>query len=219
MGKARRSDLENKKNLIELLLYFGHGNEEMKRKNDEEVLEALQPPPNLKHLGIHQCRGNNVHPHWMMSLTDLRILTLSHCISCEHLPLLGKLPSLEQLYFYSMGNVKRVDDQFLGVEIDHDRASSFVVAFPKLKMVQFWDMYVLTEWDYGVTIKGEIMPRLSSLSIAPCPTLRSLPDHLLQKTILKKLEIWGCPNLEKLYKNDTGDHWHKISRILNIIID
>ena len=33
-----------------LLLYFGHGNEERKRKKDEEVLEALQPPPNLKHL-------------------------------------------------------------------------------------------------------------------------------------------------------------------------
>ncbi|XP_024033615.1 putative disease resistance protein At3g14460 [Citrus clementina] len=196
----KSSELENKKNLIDLLLYFGHGNEERKRKKDEEVLEALQPPPNLKHLGIHQYRGNNVHPHWMMSLTDLRILTLSHCINCEHLPPLGKLPSLEQLYFYSMGSVKRVGDEFLGVESDHGRASSSVVAFPKLKTIQFWDMYVLKEWDYGDTIKGEIMPRLSSLCIARCPTLRALPDHLLQTTTLQKLEIWGCPNLQKQYR-------------------
>lgn len=160
-----------------------------------------------------------MHPHWMMSLTDLRILTLSHCINCEHLPPLGKLPSLKQLYFYSMGSVKRVGDEFLGVESDHGRASSSVVAFPKLKTIQFWEMYVLKEWDYGDTIKGEIMPRLSSLCIARCPTLRALPDHLLQTTTLQKLEIGGCPNLQKLYKNDTGDHWHKISHIPNITID
>lgn len=118
-----------------------------------------------------------------------------------------------------MGSVKRVGDEFLGVESDHGRASSSVVAFPKLKTIQFWEMYVLKEWDYGVTIKGEIMPRLSSLSIARCPTLRALPDHLLQTTTLQKLEIGGCPNLQKLYKNDTGDHWHKISHIPNITID
>ncbi|KAH9754927.1 hypothetical protein KPL71_015597 [Citrus sinensis] len=147
VGEARRAELEKKKNLIELGLHFDHirdGDEEQagRRENeedeDERLLEALGPPPNLKELRIHEYRGrrNVVPKNWVMSLTNLRVLHLRWCSNCEHLPPLGKLPSLEDLEILGMGSVKRVGNEFLGVERDTDGSS--VIAFPKLKELRFW---------------------------------------------------------------------------------
>ncbi|KAH9689190.1 hypothetical protein KPL70_015415 [Citrus sinensis] len=80
-GEARRAELEKKKNLSHLELYF-------EEDEDERLLEALGPPPNLKKLEIHKYRGrrNVVPKNWIMSLTNLRVLRLWGCRNCEHLP-------------------------------------------------------------------------------------------------------------------------------------
>ncbi|KAH9776100.1 hypothetical protein KPL71_006603 [Citrus sinensis] len=170
-GEARRAELEKKKNLVELELHFDHlrdGDEEQagRRENeedeDERLLEALGPPPNLKYLEINEYIGrrNVVPKNWVMSLTNLRVLRLRWCINCEHLPPLGKLPSLEDLEIDGMWGVKRVGNEFLGVESDTDGSS--VIAFPRLKQLRFANMAELEEWDCGTAIKGEIiiMPHL-----------------------------------------------------------
>ncbi|KAH9689183.1 hypothetical protein KPL70_015409 [Citrus sinensis] len=167
-GEARRAELEKKKYLVELGLYFDQaGRREIEEDEDERLLEALGPPPNLKRLEIYNYRGRrNVVPiNWFMSLTNLRDLSLSWSRNCEHLPPLGKLPSLESLHIEGMNSVKRVGNEFLGVESDTDGSS--VIAFPKLKLLEFWVMEELEEWDLGTAIKEEIiiMPRLSSLII------------------------------------------------------
>ena len=228
-GEARRAELEKKKNLVELELHFDHlrdGDEEQagRRENeedeDERLLEALGPPPNLKKLRINGYRGRrNVVPiNWFMSLTNLRDLSLSWSRNCEHLPPLGKLKSLESLLIYGMQSVKRVGNEFLGVESDTDGSS--VIAFPKLKQLKFLNMLELEEWDCGTAMKGEIiiMPRLSSLTIWSCRKLKALPDHLLQKTTLQKLEIFYCPILEERCRKETGEDWPLIRHIPKISI-
>ncbi|KAH9689128.1 hypothetical protein KPL70_015375 [Citrus sinensis] len=224
-GEARRAELEKKKNLSDLELQFGHlrdGDEEQagRRENeedeDERLLEALGPLPNLKRLEIYQYRGrrNVVPKNWIMSLTNLRDLSLFWWRNCEHLPPLGKLPSLESLLIYGMESVKRVGNEFLGVESDTDGFS--VIAFPKLKELTFDYMEELEEWDLGTAIKEEIiiMPRLSSLTIWSCRKLKALPDHVLQKSTLQKLEIlWGCHILEERCRKETGEDWPKIRHI------
>ncbi|KAH9754934.1 hypothetical protein WN944_007502 [Citrus x changshan-huyou] len=229
-GEARRAELEKKKNLFDLELDFDNlrdGDEEQagRRENeedeDERLLDALGPPPNLKELHIHEYRGrrNVVPKNWVMSLTNLRVLHLFECRNCEHLPPLGKLTSLEDLYIAGMKSVKRVGNEFLGVESDTDGSS--VIAFPKLKRLRFWSMSELEEWDLGTAIKGEIiiMPRLSSLSIQSCRELKALPDHLLQKSTLQNLEIWGaCHILQERNREETGEDWPMIRHIPDIYI-
>ncbi|KAH9689104.1 hypothetical protein KPL70_015357 [Citrus sinensis] len=229
-GEARRAELEKKKYLVELELYFDHlrdGDEELagRRENeedeDERLLEALGPPPNLKKLRINGYRGRrNVVPiNWFMSLTNLKDLSLFWWRNCEHLPPLGKLPSLEGLLIGGMLGVKRVGNEFLGVESDTDGSS--VIAFPKLKQLEFRFIKELEEWDFGTAMKGEIiiMPRLSRLTILRCPKLKALPDHLLQKSTLQNLEIFGeCPILQERYREETGDDWPKIRHIPKISI-
>ncbi|XP_024040570.1 putative disease resistance protein RGA1 [Citrus clementina] len=229
-GEARRAELEKKKNLLKLGLHFGHsrdgdeeraGRRENEEDEDERLLEALGPSPNLKKLRIDEYRGRrNVVPiNWFMSLTNLTVLFLFGWRNCEHLPPLGKLPSLESLHILGMENVKRVGNEFLGVEGDTDGCS--VIAFPKLKLLRFRYMEELEEWDLGTAIKEEIiiMPRLSSLTISSCPKLKALPDHLLQKTTLQELYIRRCYILEERYREETGEDWPKIRHIPNIEIE
>ncbi|GAY49174.1 hypothetical protein CUMW_117230 [Citrus unshiu] len=65
-GEARRAELEKKKSLLKLGLHFGHsrdgdeeraGRRENEEDEDERLLEALGPPPNLKKLRIDEYRG------------------------------------------------------------------------------------------------------------------------------------------------------------------
>ena len=117
-----------------------------------------------------------------------------------------------------MKSVKRVGNEFLGVESDTDGSS--VIAFPKLKHLKFYDMEEMEKWDYGTAIKGEIiiMPRLSSLQILRCLKLKALPDHLLQKTTLQELWISGCPILKERCRKETGEDWPNIRHIPKISI-
>ena len=127
VGEAKRLELDKKKYLSYLRLEFDkkkEGEETRKNEDDQLLLEALRPPLDLKELEIRYYRGNTVFPSWMASLTNLKSLHLHRCENCEQLPPLGKLPSLENLYIWHMESVKRVGDEFLGIESDHHDSSS-----------------------------------------------------------------------------------------------
>ncbi|KAH9750803.1 hypothetical protein KPL71_014018 [Citrus sinensis] len=226
VGEAKRLELDKKKYLFSLTLEFDkteRGGERRKNEDDQLLLEALRPPLDLKELEIRYYRGNTVFPSWMASLTNLKSLHLHRCENCEQLPPLGKLPSLENLYIWRMESVKRVGDEFLGIESDHhdsSSSSSVTIAFPKLKSLTIYSMLELEEWDYEITRTGNtvinIMPRLSSLTIVDCTTLKALPDHIHQTTTLKELSIFMCWLLNKRYRKGKGEDWPKISHIPNL---
>ncbi|KAL5824581.1 hypothetical protein ACOSQ3_020644 [Xanthoceras sorbifolium] len=183
------------------------------RRKDSAVLEALQPPPNLESLSIRLCRSITLSPHWMLSLTQLKSLTLKSCFKCEHLPPLGKLPLLESLCIFNMKSVKRVGNEFLGVEnMDTSSSSESVIAFPKLKNLKIQHMDNWEDWEYEITGDITIMPSLSSLYICLCHKLKSLPDHLLHATSLKGLDIYSCPILAECYSVERGENCSRISK-------
>ncbi|KAL9450557.1 hypothetical protein AB3S75_012310 [Citrus x aurantiifolia] len=155
----------------------------------------------------------------LQNSSSLNVDHLDGWLLLTHLPPLGKLPSLEDLEVCRMESVKRVGHEFLGVESDTDGSS--VIAFPKLKHLKFYDMEELEEWDYGTAIKGEIiiMPRLSFLEIGGCRKLKALPDLLLQKTTLQRLEIHGCPIFEQRCRKETGANWPMLRHTPDIFID
>ncbi|KAH9751809.1 hypothetical protein KPL71_014444 [Citrus sinensis] len=213
LDEAERLQLYNKKNLLRLRLQFGGvldgEGEEGRRKNiekDKQLLEALQPPLNVEELWIISYRGK-IFPKWLTSLTNLRELTLSSCVNCEHLPPLGKLP-LEKLKLWKLKSVKRVGNEFLGIEENSEddpsssSSSSSVIAFPKLKSLEISVMTELEEWNYRITRKENIsiMPRLSLLSIQFCHKLKVLPDYIVETKTLRRLIINDCRILEERYR-------------------
>lgn len=119
-----------------------------------------------------------------------------------------------------MRRLKRVGDEFLGIERNSRWSSSSVVAFLKLKSLTLNNMMEWEEWDYGVTRNKEediaIMPCLNSLTIGHCPKIKALPYHLFH--CLEEFKIISCPILGGYYREGTGEDWPKISHIPNIII-
>ncbi|KAL5787449.1 hypothetical protein ACOSP7_004398 [Xanthoceras sorbifolium] len=218
-SEARKFEIRNKKNILEMGFGF-NGSDSM---NNEAILEALQPHPNLKFLRIAEYSGNTVFPDWMVLLTNLRMIKLYECINCEHFPPLGKLSSLESIQIAKMHKVKRLGNEFLGIECENTSSSSLVI-FPKLKHLVFYNMKEWEEWDFVIGREGEddrvtIMPSLHSLEIDSCPKLKVLPKQLLQRAALTYLFIGGCPLLSERYRKGTGENWTDISHIPIIKID
>ncbi|XP_044496550.1 putative disease resistance protein RGA1 [Mangifera indica] len=208
---------KNKEKLDRLHLEFYKSEEEERLGEDDElILKTLQLPPNLENLLISRYRGNTVPSTNWMTLTKLEVLTLRACSNCKHLHHLGNLPFLELLDLTAMSSVKKVDDDFWGVESETSSSSSLCVHFPKLTHFNFWDTREWEEWDCKVE---EFMPCLAILSIVRCPKLKALPDGLLQRATLKQLDFSESPILTERYNKETGEDWPKISHIPYIEID
>ncbi|XVF79412.1 hypothetical protein PTKIN_Ptkin14bG0220500 [Pterospermum kingtungense] len=216
--------------LRKLTLRFDGDN--LRPENEAFAVEALQPPPSIESLVIESPRGPTFFPSWMMSLKMLKSVSFFTCDKWESLPPMGKLPSLESLIIVLMDKVKKVGEEFLGIETG-DSSSSVIVAFPNLKTLVFWEMGEWEEWEYDYEkisrsrggqedsscITIDIMPRLQSLSIFDCPKLKALPRHLLQNTpTINELEIGDCPFLEERFEEGRGEDWPYISNIPNITI-
>ncbi|KAK2654771.1 hypothetical protein Ddye_014627 [Dipteronia dyeriana] len=219
VSEAQRIQLKNMKNIFKLELGFG-GSDSV---NNEAIIEALQPPPNLQGLKISWYAGSTVLPNWIMSLTNLRSIDLFEWINCEQLPPLGKVSSLESIVIRRMKSVKRVGIEILGLESDGITLSSSslsVSAFPKLKSLYFNDMEEWKEWDFEIEDDNiTIMPSLRLLEIDDCPKLKVLPKQIFRMAPLENLRIDRCPILSDLYRERTGENWSDISHIPNIEID
>ena len=77
------------------------------------------------------------------------------------------------------------------------------------------------ENDNGIVtnpIITKIMPRLQFLEIIVCHELKSLPNYLLTAPSLKNLKICKSRLLQERYHAVTGEDWHKISHISDIML-
>ncbi|KAH9665305.1 hypothetical protein KPL70_020294 [Citrus sinensis] len=223
-SKVAEAKLKNKVNLRGLCLNFENHAEGERIKEDEKVLDAAQPPEYLMRLEIRDYRGSTF-PSWIDLLSRLTILSLKDWTNCEQLPPLGNLPSLESLSLFSMGSVRKVGNEFLGIK---SGIASSVTYFPRLKSLKFVNMEEWGDWECEM---ANVMPCLCSLSFVYCPELKALPgiflsqeENRLEKNpnliTPKELKINWCPLLKERYdKRSGGKEWGKISRIPSIMIN
>ncbi|CAN0897585.1 Putative disease resistance protein RGA1 [Linum grandiflorum] len=195
---------------------------------DEELFEAVRPSTNLEELIIRRYMGASVFPRWMVSLSNLTRLSFYGCYKVQYLPHLGGLPSLEELLFCHMDEVKKVGVELL---LGHEQQQQCpdVKAFPRLTVLKFQWMKEWEEWDDTMLSSPSVMPRLSCLNLYNCKRLKKLPDAILQKQTLERLDVDACNSLES-FRNWEADKneppevvlshvWHKISHIPTIIFD
>ncbi|KAL4629235.1 hypothetical protein ACB092_05G294100 [Castanea dentata] len=266
---AIENTLKKKNHLRHLFLYFNtleevkrfvKGEEEKEEEEEEEteeerrrkmekdvaILNALEPPPCLESLVIgFFYKGTTMYPNWMMSkLTYLKRLFIGYCPNLKLLPSLGKLPLLEELYIQFNPKIRKVGDEFLGIDIEEEELSESsknnnnkdIIIFPNLRSLTFDELEEWEEWT-GIEDEDEeeekdnsanafvtnntpnikIMPLLQSLDIGGCGNLKCLPDYL-RNTPLQELKIGRCPILEQRCERGIGDSWPNISHIPNIKI-
>ncbi|KAL5543337.1 hypothetical protein UlMin_007121 [Ulmus minor] len=174
--------LKNKKNLSELALEWEGQSDERDTRQEEKVLEALQPHANLKKLFISKYGGTRF-PEWVGDSLFSKIETvhLNNCKDCLFLPALGRLPSLKELKIRGFHRLGTIDDGFYGNDSP----------FKSLEVLHFEDM---PEWKRWSVIE---VPRLKELKLRLCPKLvGSLPDS----NTLTILDINKCQSLDFLEK-------------------
>ncbi|KAF4347030.1 hypothetical protein F8388_003310 [Cannabis sativa] len=203
VGEAEKISLGNMKELLELSLNFrvfdgSSVEEEANPQNEDMILEALKPHPNLKLLTISQYHGAKF-PSWMTSLINLKYLSLVGFDNCETLPPLGKLPCLESLQLSIFSSVKYIGIEFWGT--NHEEEDSF----PKLRKLWFNYFSQWKKWEGSKTTaaaaatssssRSKVMPCLRSLRITYCRSLEALPGFL-RMTPLEELRIGDSAILE-----------------------
>jgi len=236
-NEVKKAEMKSKKHLTRLDLFF-QSRTDREKINDDEVLEALEPPPNIYSLVIGYYQG--VIPVFPSCFNKLRVVELFKWGKIGNLPPLGKLSSLEELIINGMECVGKVGRGFLGLGVDGEdgedsdisigemtSSSNTIITFPKLKSLSFYLMEEWEEWEGGeggnedktnISISTIIMPSLRSLTIWGCPKLKALPDYVLQSTTLEQLEIYESPILEEEFEAG-GKGWPNASHTPNITIN
>ncbi|CDP20587.1 unnamed protein product [Coffea canephora] len=187
---ANQAKLFEKPDLSRLVFEWKRGD----RNNcEEDVLEGLQPHPNLQKLEIDSFMGNKF-PQWIINLPKLVTLWIENCHRCSELPSLGQLPSLKRLYLNRLYLIRSVGDEFYASG-SSTRRQKF---FPALEELCVEHMGNLVEWEGLTTISDKMFQScrsLRSLSVERCPNLVSFSLNLQETPSLEEFGLVDCPKL------------------------
>ncbi|CDP21967.1 unnamed protein product, partial [Coffea canephora] len=187
---------------------------------DEDVLEGLQPHPNLQELGIQYFMGN-ILPQWLINLPKLVELQLEDCKRCSELPSLGQLPSLKRLYLESLDNIRFIGDEFYVngqkcplpclEELSIQFCDKMFESCPSLRslLVEWCPNLVSASTLRELYLRGlpcsESLPHqlqylttLTSLTLFDFGGIDVLPDWIGNLVSLETLELWLCKKLQSL---------------------
>ncbi|KAL9156948.1 hypothetical protein ABFS82_09G113900 [Erythranthe guttata] len=190
---AREAELRKKMHIQELQISFcGSIREGRDQSVWMDIINALEPHPNLKNLCIWDYKGSRL-PGWIESpLNQLRSIFLDGCEYISSLPALGKLPCLESFVMQSNCRLQFIGREFLGIETRGDQnveASSTetvsinTIGFPKLQELAICDCSEWKEWEditreiFFVAIT--LMPCLTKLAIRNCDGLTDRSCHIV----------------------------------------
>ncbi|KAH7833443.1 hypothetical protein Vadar_006376 [Vaccinium darrowii] len=177
---AKEANLVGKNNLRVMELIWECHDESESQENVEELLEALEPCPNLEKLVIENYYGTHL-PRWMTDLKKIVHIELQNCNNCSKLPPFGQLPLLRRLLISGMDKVEYIYDDFPD--------GGPVRGFPSLEILEMDDLSNLK----GLSRKDgkELFPLLQKMKIRYCPNLSF--RHL---SLLKSLSVvGGCTNV------------------------
>ena len=152
--EAKTANLAEKPKVHKLGFHWSWQRKWEGNNNDEDVLEGLQPHPNLKSLEIGNFNGEKF-PLWLLGSDNIRggLLLFNHlleirlryCRKCEKITTLGHLPSLKVLEIKGMDNVRCIGTEFYssynGEGTSNSRGGSGrTVLFPALEELVLDDM-------------------------------------------------------------------------------
>ncbi|KAK9083026.1 hypothetical protein Scep_029497 [Stephania cephalantha] len=184
---AKEANLISKENLSCLELSWWT---EVKNIDHEAIIEALQPPSNIKELRVEGYPGVEL-PNWMKNIGNFVHLTEME---------LHELPNLEELP-WTNGLTPTVSLQVLKLEF-----------FPKLttpggaglaNLTSLRELHI-TACDSLTSLPKLGISSLVILKISSCEAMYSVSEGLQHLTSLQELFFWVCPELE--FSAECFDH-------------
>ncbi|XP_027181826.1 putative disease resistance protein RGA1 [Coffea eugenioides] len=151
---AEEACLIKKQSLRELRLHW-HFKRMLQRYNDEEVLEALKPCPNLQLLSIQGFKGSSLFPSWISTVTEVLVRNSATEYIVGPQESTATTPGVKKLTLQIMPNLKgmlrREVQGTLGV-------------FSQLQSLSFFNCPTLT-------LPLPHMPSLKELCVDSCPNM------------------------------------------------
>ncbi|CAK8565011.1 unnamed protein product [Lathyrus sativus] len=206
--EASDTNLKSKEHIEELTLQWGEEvDDSLKGK---EVLNKLQPSPNLKKLSI-DLYGGTSFPSWLgdASFSNMVSLCIDNCMNSPTLPPLGQLASLKDLHISRMTLVDTIGQEFYGMA-----AGSSSSPFQPFSSLEKLVIEKMSNWKEWLPFQDNIFPfpLLNTLELSDCPELRGhLPSQLPS---IEKVIIDGC---DHLLATPPTQHW--LSSIKSIYIE
>ncbi|XP_064937818.1 putative disease resistance protein RGA1 [Musa acuminata AAA Group] len=166
-----------------------------------QVLEGLQPNPNLKKLEIILYAGKEF-PVWIKKgfdyhhkLEEIKLINLKRC---KKLPSLGGLHDLKIIEISGMDLIDAMDEAFYG---ENENGT-----FPNLEKLILSDMPALEKWLKVERRRELLFPNLDELTIIQCPKFEALEVDLevtrlsiwLDNKMLRTSEFKGWHNLQSM---------------------
>nr|XP_023892159.1 putative disease resistance protein RGA3 [Quercus suber] len=194
ISETKAANLKEKQHLSRLSLIWNSWHDDVTNASDDEnLLDGLQPPQNLKYFFVLRYGGVRFSI-WLSSLTNLTKLRIYCCHKCQHLPPLYQLPSLRKISLWEMRSLEYISDLDITNEVS---ASSLTTFFPSLESLTLLECPNLRGWwkrdivdngnatimtstsswshRYHQHISLPSFPHLSDLTIVDCSKLISMP--------------------------------------------
>uniref|UniRef100_A0A803LV32 Uncharacterized protein n=2 Tax=Chenopodium quinoa TaxID=63459 RepID=A0A803LV32_CHEQI len=226
--EARKVGLGRKCKVLKLSLSWAYVRAASSENTDEDVLGGLEPHPNITSLELASFKGMRF-PSWIMKmavnqrgslalLSNLTVVKIDYCSSCEQLPTLGLLPCLNILkltFFHGMesiGNEFYVGDHDAPVYQSRSGTSeqkcwpyatnlNAVQLFPALRHLLIWEFSRLATWKPPpLAIASTAFPCLETLKVGGCPQLDSIPSEIIKfnNGSLTSLKVYRLSEIKTL---------------------
>ncbi|KAF7105221.1 hypothetical protein CFC21_106054 [Triticum aestivum] len=183
--EAAEAKLVCKRDLKELRLFWGRQHQHSTEESD--VLDALQPHPNLGALMIKN-HGGTSGPSWLCGDISIKMLGSLHLedVSWGTLPPFGQLLHLTSLTLISISVVREIRPGLCGV-MDN--------SFVNLKRIVLDRLPEFVEWVGGTNAQS--FSRLESISCEDCPKLCVVPflECSVSYANLSNFVVDNCPKL------------------------
>ncbi|XP_037467568.1 putative disease resistance protein RGA3 [Triticum dicoccoides] len=187
--EAMKAKLVSKGDLETLRLVWGGLDASEPSDELSDVLDGLEPHPNLQSLGIEN-HGGSVGPHWLCGHMSIKMLVSLHLegVSLAILPPFGQLLHLRSLKLINISSLVQIKPGVVGVTAK---------SFTQLKEIVLDSLSEFTQWDEAPNAHSFSM--LEKIVCKECPNLYALPFlqdcSMGSYNHLWKLEITGCPKL------------------------
>lgn len=198
-GEATRAKLSDKQYIDKLVLEWSSRRVASSCRRDfgldEEVLEALQPHPNLKLLQLTHYFGSTI-PTWLTTdkLLFLRGVWLENCCNLLDIP---SLPSsitelkLINVGLHSLPLLWEESEELTDFDRIKTTSSIKSTLLSRVHIECCPNLSNIDDW-----LLPHHLPALRSIQVSGCYDLSSVPvERFSGFTHLEKLEIFDCPNL------------------------
>ncbi|CAN6699358.1 unnamed protein product [Malus baccata var. baccata] len=197
--EAMKSKLVEKANLRKLILNWGK--ERYGNFLDEDILEGLQPHPNLESLKIEEFKGTKFASWMMRNCLSLETVEINNCGNLESFQI-SPSQSLQELKIVGCPKLRCTSIQSMpSLRVLVIKRCTTLEGYLSLNGCTSLRELKIDGCNRFTSILSGLhsCTSLRKVSIKGCRNLRTLSGHGLQTPVsLEKMEIWDCPNLEAI---------------------